>query len=108
MKQINSMNVDELLTLKAKVEMAISARVEQERKQLTATLQRLDSIVGKTPVGLTSTRANGHGKRKKLSARYRNPSNPKETWAGRGNRPRWLVAALKGSKKKLSDFAIRS
>ena len=27
------------------------------------------------------------------------------TWAGRGNQPRWLVAALK-SGKKLEDFAV--
>jgi DNA-binding protein H-NS len=38
--------------------------------------------------------------------KYRNPSNRKETWAGRGNRPRWLVAALKGGKKRLADFAV--
>src|SRR5262249_61661506 len=28
-----------------------------------------------------------------------------ETWAGRGARPRWLVAAIKGG-KKLDDFLI--
>jgi DNA-binding protein H-NS len=38
--------------------------------------------------------------------KYRNPANAKETWAGRGNRPRWLVAALKGGKKKLLDFEV--
>jgi DNA-binding protein H-NS len=41
-----------------------------------------------------------------LAAKYRNPSNPKETWAGRGLKPRWLVAALKAGKKKLADFAV--
>jgi H-NS histone family len=34
---------------------------------------------------------------------YRSPSD--ETWAGRGARPRWLVAAIKGG-KKLDDFLI--
>ena len=33
----------------------------------------------------------------------RGPSG--ETWAGRGARPRWLVAAIKGG-KKLDDFLI--
>jgi DNA-binding protein H-NS len=37
--------------------------------------------------------------------KYRNPENPAETWAGRGLRPRWLVAAVKGG-KKLEEFAI--
>jgi DNA-binding protein H-NS len=37
--------------------------------------------------------------------KYRNPENPYETWAGRGLKPRWLIAAIKGG-KKLEDFAI--
>ncbi len=40
-----------------------------------------------------------------MAPKYRNPENPSETWAGRGLRPRWLVAAIKGG-KKLEDFAI--
>jgi DNA-binding protein H-NS len=46
-------------------------------------------------------------KGRKLPIRFRNPKNPRETWAGRGLRPRWLTAALKGRGKKLSDFAVR-
>ena len=33
------------------------------------------------------------------------PANPAETWAGRGLRPRWLTAAMKGG-KSLEYFAI--
>jgi DNA-binding protein H-NS len=105
MKQINSMNFDELLALKAKVEAAIATRVAQERKRLTASLQRLDDISGSAG---RRGRPNGSGKGRTLAAKYRNPENPRETWAGRGLKPRWLAAALKGGKKKLSDFAIES
>lgn len=31
---------------------------------------------------------------KKVAAVYRNPNNAKETWAGRGKRPKWVVEAL--------------
>ena len=106
MKQISSMSFEELLAVKAKVEAAISSRVEQERKRLVASLQRLDSLAGTATDKLRKARANGHAKRKTLAAKYRNPSNPKETWAGRGLKPRWLVAALKAGKKKLADFAV--
>jgi DNA-binding protein H-NS len=41
----------------------------------------------------------------KVKPKYRNPTNRTETWSGRGLRPRWLVAAMKGG-KKLEDFAI--
>jgi DNA-binding protein H-NS len=51
-------------------------------------------------------RSRGRGsslKGKKVAARYRRPAG--ETWAGRGARPRWLVAAIKEG-KKLEDFAL--
>ena len=99
------MNFDELLAVKAKVEAAIEARISEERRRLTASLERLESL-SKTTKGIRGiARSNGHAKRT-LAAKYRNPANPKETWAGRGLRPRWLVAALKGGKKKLADFAV--
>ncbi|SRR5258708_27716750 len=104
-KLISSMNFDELLAVKAKVEAAIEARISEERRRLTASLERLESL-SKTTKGIRGiARSNGHAKRT-LAAKYRNPANPKETWAGRGLRPRWLVAALKGGKKKLADFAV--
>jgi len=45
-------------------------------------------------------------KGRELPPLYRNPKNAEETWAGRGNRPRWLTAALK-SGKKLESFLIK-
>lgn len=105
MKRLDSMDFDELLALRTKVEAIITARVEQERKRLTASLERLDAIrPGNAAPAKRGTR--GVAKGKKLGAKYRNPENESEVWAGRGNRPRWLVAALKGGRKKLSDFAI--
>jgi DNA-binding protein H-NS len=40
-----------------------------------------------------------------VAPKYRNPENPTETWAGRGLKPRWLAAAIKGG-KQLDDFLI--
>ena len=42
----------------------------------------------------------------KVPPKYRNPANPKETWAGRGKQPRWLAAeTAKG--RKLEEFLIK-
>src|ERR1700680_4866045 len=41
----------------------------------------------------------------KVAPKYRNPHNSAETWAGRGLKPRWLVAAIK-YRKKLEAFLI--
>ena len=40
-----------------------------------------------------------------VAAKYRNPADASQTWAGRGKRPLWLNAALKAG-KKLEDFAV--
>ena len=41
----------------------------------------------------------------KVPAKYRNPANTAQTWAGRGQQPNWLVAEIaKG--KGLADFTI--
>jgi DNA-binding protein H-NS len=38
----------------------------------------------------------------KVAAKYRNPDNPKDTWSGRGRKPRWFEAALKAGKSESS------
>jgi DNA-binding protein H-NS len=43
-------------------------------------------------------------KGRKVAPKYRDPATG-ETWAGRGARPRWLVAKLKAG-KTLDNFAI--
>lgn len=108
MKPLKEMTIDELLELRTKVEASIVARAEDERRRLNQSLQKLDAIVVQAPHGTNGhSKANGNTKRRTLAPKYRNPANPRQTWAGRGLRPRWLVAALKGGRRKLSDFEIK-
>lgn len=97
----NDLDFDELLAIKAEVEAAIGSRIKLERDRLKASLDKLDAIAQ------VSTQAPGQKRaRRSLPPKYRNPEDPNETWAGRGLKPRWLVAAMKRDKKKLSDFEI--
>jgi DNA-binding protein H-NS len=41
-----------------------------------------------------------------VSPKYRDPSNPVNTWTGRGRMPRWMAAAMRGGKAKKEDFLI--
>ena len=41
----------------------------------------------------------------KVSPKYRNPANPKETWTGRGKQPRWL-ASYTAQGRDLGEFLI--
>ena len=104
MLNVKSMTFDKLLMAKGKIDAEIELRSAKERSRLIEVLGELRTISSaksRAPLHLRPHALKG----KKLPALYRNPKNRKETWAGRGNRPRWLTAALKGG-KKLEHFAI--
>jgi DNA-binding protein H-NS len=98
---LKSMSIAKLQDLKAKVDAAISTKIGERRHELEAELSKLGGYAS----GGRGRPAGRGGPRGSVAPKYRNPENPAETWAGRGLRPRWLVAALKGG-KKLEDFAI--
>ena len=90
---LSEMSVEALMDLRERVDgMLLKRRAEIEKQ-----LERVGTIV-------VVVRGGGSVlKGKKVPPKYRGPSG--ETWAGRGARPRWLVAAIK-SGKKLDDFLI--
>jgi DNA-binding protein H-NS len=98
---LKSMSMDKLSKLREQVEAALGVKVTEERRAMQAQLGRLERLA------TDGSRARGGrgGPRGAVAAKYRNPENPAETWAGRGLQPRWLAAALK-SGKKLEDFSI--
>jgi DNA-binding protein H-NS len=95
---LKSMSIERLSKLKVQVDAAIASKVADRRRSLEHELANIHRIAG------GSLRGPG-GKRGAVAPKYRNPENPSETWAGRGLKPRWLTAALKGG-KKLEHFAI--
>src|SRR5258705_9748700 len=99
---LKSMSIDRLTDLRASVEAAIKSKVIDQRRALESELAKLNRFPdgkGRLKVG----RANGA--RGPVAPKYRNPQNPAETWAGRGLRPKWLTAAIKGG-KSADDFLI--
>ena len=51
----------------------------------------------------TSTKGRKLGK---VAPKYRNPANPAETWAGRGQQPKWLAKET-GKGRPLEEFLIK-
>ncbi|HEX7816211.1 H-NS histone family protein [Dyella sp.] len=43
-----------------------------------------------------------------LPAKYRNPSDPLQTWSGVGRKPRWVVEALKQRGVSLEQFLVKA
>jgi len=95
---LSGMTVEALMDLRKRVdEMLLERRAEIEKR-----LERMEATA--LVSGRRGVRGGGSAlKGKKVPPKYRSPSG--ETWAGRGARPRWLVAAIKGG-KKLEDFLI--
>jgi DNA-binding protein H-NS len=95
---LSGMTVETLLDLRKRVDDMLLERRAELQKQL----ERMGAIavVGGTRV-VRGRRSLLKGR--KVPPKYRSPSG--ETWAGRGARPLWLVAAIKGG-KKLDYFLI--
>jgi DNA-binding protein H-NS len=88
---LSSMSVDALLKLKADIEQTLSSRSAQLRNELS----KLDG----------RPKAAAHPlKGRKAPIKYRDRSG--NTWAGRGQKPRWLAEAIKKG-KKAEDFLIK-
>jgi DNA-binding protein H-NS len=92
---LSRMTVEALMDLRKRVD----EMLVEHRAKLIEQLERI-AVVGGTRV----VRGGGSTlKGRKVPPKYRSRSG--ETWAGRGARPHWLVAAIKGG-KKLDDFLI--
>ncbi len=97
---LKSMSIDRLNTLRDKVDAALRTRVTDERRALETQLAKLFRFGASGGRGVLSGKRGGS-----VPAKYRNPENPSETWAGRGLKPRWLSAALRRG-RKIDDFLI--
>jgi DNA-binding protein H-NS len=95
MANLKGMNVEALMSLRKQVD----ARLVELRTELQKQLAALDG----QPKG-KALRISSSLKGRKVLPKYR--SSKGETWAGRGAKPRWLVAAMKKG-KKLDDFLIK-
>jgi DNA-binding protein H-NS len=90
---LTGMTVEALIDLQKRVDKTL----HQRRAELQQQLERM---------GVVGARVRGGGsalKGRKVPPKYRSRSG--ETWAGRGAKPKWLVAAIKGG-RKLEDFLI--
>jgi DNA-binding protein H-NS len=96
---LSGMTVEALMDLRKRVDETLLKR----RAEIETQLERMNRTIA--VAGGTSVVRGGQGalRGRKVPPKYRSPSG--ETWAGRGARPLWLVAAIKGG-KKIDDFLI--
>jgi DNA-binding protein H-NS len=94
---LSGMSVGALMDLRRRVDEMLA----EHRAEIEQQLERMDTTIAM----VARRRVVGRSvlKGTKVPPKYRGPSG--ETWAGRGAKPRWLVAAIKGG-RKLDDFLI--
>jgi DNA-binding protein H-NS len=107
---LSSMSIDELWTLHEEVGALLSERITAEKRDLEERLAKLNRALTSdrtnSPANLQRPeRRQARRKYPPVLPKFRNPSDPSETWAGRGKQPRWLVSQLKAG-KKADDFLI--
>jgi len=92
---LSRMTVEALMDLRKRVD----EMLHQHHAKLEKQLEKIAVFGGRGVV-----RGGGSAlKGRKVPPKYRSRSG--DTWAGRGAKPKWLVAAIKGG-KKLEDFLI--
>jgi DNA-binding protein H-NS len=108
---LTSLSMDELWALHEEVGAILSDRIASEKRGLEERLAKLnggfifDGAKIKNGGSQPSERRTVRREYPPVLPKFRNPSNPSETWAGRGRQPRWVVAQLKAG-KKMDDFLI--
>lgn len=103
---LNSMDRKELEKLRKDVDKALGSLDDRERKAAMAAAEKAAQQHGYSLSELTGTSSGSSRKSgSKGVPKYRNPADPKQTWTGKGRRPRWMVEA-EASGRPLSDFEI--
>jgi DNA-binding protein H-NS len=102
------MSIDELSKLHETVAAVLAKKIAAEIIALERYLQRLSPAADLVQQGSQKpSKAADTGRRPypPVLPKYRNPTRPSETWAGRGRQPQWLTVQLE-SGKQIEDFRI--
>ena len=109
---LSSLSMDELWALHEQVGNILAEKITNEKRELEQRLAKLNGginggILAKNnrPDLQVAERRTARRKYPPVLPKFQNPSDPSETWAGRGKQPRWMVLQLKAG-KKMTDFLI--
>ena len=100
-RDLEKMRLDDLWDLYQEMIEVLDAKLESEKEKLQSQLDELGRRFGGSPKDLPQRRPYP-----KVEPKYRNPTNPLETWAGRGKTPRWVVELL-ATGASLDEFRIQ-
>jgi DNA-binding protein H-NS len=98
---IKNLNHTQLTELIAKAQ---SRQGELQKEKVTRLREKINAMIKEEGLtfddvfGVRAPKSRRAGTT--VAAKYRNPTDPEQTWSGRGKRPRWFNEALKAGKKE--------
>jgi DNA-binding protein H-NS len=101
---IEKMSLKELTDLENRVRKQIVIAKDREKSRVK---QEILATLEDTGFSVSELFGSGRGSLKgsKVAVKYRDKSDPSNTWTGRGRQPKWLAARIaKGA--KIQDFAV--
>ena len=109
---LKPLSMKELVALKQRVEKAISRHEKKAKSEALAAVKAKAKEMGFSldeltdgPVPAKAARKSKKPGRGPAKIRYRDPSNPKNTWGGRGPKPQWIKDAVAAGKSQ-DDFKV--
>jgi DNA-binding protein H-NS len=107
---LDAMSVDEMWLLHEEISRVLSVRLSSEKRELEKRLAQLrrekeGRSLDTTDAGAKKDAPRARRKYPRVFPKYRNPTEPSETWSGRGKQPRWLAVALKTG-HTIEEFVI--
>src|SRR4051794_20625121 len=95
---LECLSIEELWNIREQAIAVLADRLSEQERMLD---HRLSQLAHPDQRGRPDRRRH----RSNLSPKFRNPDQPSQTWAGRGKKPRWLVAQLSLG-KQVEEFLI--
>lgn len=98
-----ALSFSELRALSVELDGELKKREDAEKAALIAEFENRAKASGFSFAELVAhkgkpAKGTGRGKGGSVPAKYRNPADPSETWAGRGRPPAWVKAHLEAGK----------
>jgi DNA-binding protein H-NS len=99
-------SVEELKGMIAEAQRQIESQMRATKERAFQKIADIAEEVGITAEDIAKrfSRAAKGGKKAAI-VRFQDPENPKNTWAGRGRKPKWLQEKLEQG-KNLDDYAV--
>jgi DNA-binding protein H-NS len=104
LEQLLESTSKELLDFQEKLTIAIEKRKEKDKLDVQNELHELAAKRGFS-LGEILGKTRKKSAKKNKAARYKNPANDKETWAGHGRKPNWLLTLI-AEGRNIEEFQV--